>query len=794
MVNSVACLETDTLAALLESESSEALNEFGQHLETCACCQQVLADLCERRWHPEELMRSLPPANTLPLPSEPALTRVMMQLKSELALRPAGAEENSHEPEEALAILTPTDQPLLLGTLGGYDVETIIGRGGMGVVFQAFDPVLERKVAIKVMASAATGTATARRRFIREARAAAAVSHEHIVAVHGVHEAGGLPYLVMQYVAGESLQDYLDRAGPLEMQRAVRIACETALGLAAAHAHGLIHRDIKPANLLLENGGSVKITDFGLARTTEDAALTQAGVVAGTPEYMAPEQARGEAVDQRADLFSLGCVLYALVTGQPPFRAATPLAVLRQVSDEAPCPVRSINPQVPAWLEELLARLLAKSPQERIQSAAELATLLQGYLGHLQQPELVSPPELPPLGSTDGKQQPGAGPAKRWTFRLLCLLGLVLLGAIGLGLPWLLGHDRDTRPASPPGQALFQDFRQSRPLVPGLALVGKNVEQFLTREPQGYRFSLPAGRKVEGFQTGVGVQAAFPIKGDFQITGAYVLLAADTPVRKMMVAGVEMFIMRSPDGKRQARLGLFHTTEGPVYEVRDSDFTPPRKPNPVQIHRFPTQEHRGQLRLLREGTKLSYLVKDAATNGAFKELYKVDFGSESLTALLFGVTPGMDYRAVEGRLIDLRIQPGSKEPDVPLPGTQPAEPPVIQPEQSGSPPRSPGRPRAQAQPPEESRDTEASLRWPFFLMIGLVILLGAGVLIAILRIQRRNRKVAAAAGQRPLRSATTAPPLTFACSICGKRLKSRAELAGQKVKCPRCGKAVGVPG
>src|SRR5205823_3653019 len=208
-----------------------------------------------------------------------------------------------------------------------------------------------RHVAIKVMAAAVAGSATARRRFTREAQAAAAVSHDHIVTVHRVHEAAGLPYLVMQYIPGESLQARLDHTGPLEVTEVVRIGLQTASGLAAAHAQGLIHRDIKPANLLLENGlARVKITDFGLARTADDVGLTQDGVVAGTPEYMAPEQARGEPVDHRADLFSLCSVLYALCTGVPPFRGESTAAVLRRVEEETPRPIPALNPDIPAPL------------------------------------------------------------------------------------------------------------------------------------------------------------------------------------------------------------------------------------------------------------------------------------------------------------------------------------------------------------------------------------------------------------------------------------------------------------
>src|SRR3954447_21631385 len=196
---------------------------------------------------------------------------------------------------EALDFLAPSDKPGSLGRLGHYEVLEVVGRGGMGVVLRAFDGKLLRVVAIKVMAAQLATSGTARKRFTREAQAAAAVSHDHIVTIHAVEEANGLPYLVMQFVSGMSLQERLDRKGPLELREIVRIGMQTAAGLAAAHAHGLIHRDIKPANILLENGVErVKITDFGLARTIDDASLTQSGVVAGTPQYMSPEQARGE--------------------------------------------------------------------------------------------------------------------------------------------------------------------------------------------------------------------------------------------------------------------------------------------------------------------------------------------------------------------------------------------------------------------------------------------------------------------------------------------------------------------
>ena len=198
----------------------------------------------------------------------------------------------------ALDFLQPSTKPGSLGRLGHYEVLEVLGQGGFGIVLKAFDEKLHRVVAIKVMAPHLAATSPARKRFLREARAAAAVRHENVVAIHAVEEQP-IPYLVMEYIAGQTLQQKLDRNGPLDVTEVLRIGQQIASGLAAAHAQGLIHRDIKPANILLENGVEqrVKITDFGLARAADDASLTQSGVIAGTPLYMAPEQAQGEAID-----------------------------------------------------------------------------------------------------------------------------------------------------------------------------------------------------------------------------------------------------------------------------------------------------------------------------------------------------------------------------------------------------------------------------------------------------------------------------------------------------------------
>ena len=214
-----------------------------------------------------------------------------------------------------------------------------------------------------------------------------------MIEIHGVADVEGLPYLVMPYVRGPSLQHRLDQDGPLALVEILRIGMQAAAGLAAAHAQGLVHRDVKPANILLADGVErVKLTDFGLARAADDASLTKTGIIAGTPQYMSPEQARGESVDQRSDLFSLGSVLYAMCTGRAPFRAETSYGVLRRVTDEEPRPIRETNPEIPEWLCQIILRLMSKQPQARFSSAREVAELLEECVAHVQQPTAVPLP------------------------------------------------------------------------------------------------------------------------------------------------------------------------------------------------------------------------------------------------------------------------------------------------------------------------------------------------------------------------------------------------------------------
>lgn len=350
------------------------------------------------------------------------------------------AQMTSRIPEVSLDFLQPCDVPGSLGRLGAYAILEVIGRGGMGIVLRAMDSKLNRVVAIKVLAPEFAGNSSARKRFLREAQAAAAVSHDHVVTIHAVDDDEKLPLLVMECIVGQSLQQKIDKVGPLRLVEILRIGMQAAAGLAAAHAQGLVHRDVKPANILLENGVErVKLTDFGLARMVDDASVTQSGVIAGTPQYMSPEQARGDAVDHRSDLFSLGCVLYAMCVGHAPFRASTTMGVLKRVCDENPRPIRESNPEIPDWLVRIVDKLLSKQPAERYQTAAEVSDLLRQCLAHVQQPSLVSLPQI--LGES-ARQAPAMTPSlptprSRGRLWLVAVIGIVLILTFGVVEAWL---------------------------------------------------------------------------------------------------------------------------------------------------------------------------------------------------------------------------------------------------------------------------------------------------------------------------------------------------------------------
>jgi serine/threonine protein kinase len=384
--------DRDCLQRLLEDALPEpAASEMIEHIGGCAACRGVLEALAAQPQWWSQACRGV--KEILADPEAYLSSKGEIRPLSELLS--SAASDDSFTNDFAVDFLEPSDDPGMLGRLGEYEILEVIGRGGMGVVLKGFQRELNRYVAVKVLAPHLALSAAARKRFAREAQATAAVVHQHVMAIHAVTANAKLPYLVMPFVACESLQQRLDRQGPMDVKDVLRIGMQAASGLAAAHAQGLVHRDIKPANILLETSvDRVMLTDFGLARAVDDATLTRTGIIAGTPQYMSPEQANGDAVDHRSDLFSLGSVLYAMCTGRPPFRAETTFGVLRRIRETAPRSIREINVEIPEWLERIALKLLAKGPEDRMASATDVSIVLEQCLAHVQQPATVALPEV----------------------------------------------------------------------------------------------------------------------------------------------------------------------------------------------------------------------------------------------------------------------------------------------------------------------------------------------------------------------------------------------------------------
>jgi len=381
------------------------------------------------------------------------------------------AEADAHT-SAAAAALRPPQAPDELGRLGGYRILKLLGQGGMGAVFLAEDPHLERHIALKVMGPGLAAKPEARRHFLREAKATAKLKNDHVVSIYQVGEDNGVPFLAMEYLEGESLDSRLRRSEKMPLTELLRIAREITQGLAAAHAKGLVHRDIKPANIWLENSGQgpgargqenetesrslqapdpwplaptrVKILDFGLARGgVEEVQITQSGAILGTPAYMSPEQGRGETADARSDLFSLGCVLYRLCAGKAPFEGPTVMAVLTALATQDPAPVSQFNRDLPEALAGLVTRLLAKRPDDRPASAQAVLDELQAIERQRAQesqtlalppkasPAVAALPTPTPEPPANKQTQVQPRPPRRWVKVEAALLGVAAI--IGLG-------------------------------------------------------------------------------------------------------------------------------------------------------------------------------------------------------------------------------------------------------------------------------------------------------------------------------------------------------------------------
>jgi hypothetical protein len=368
------CPSKSTLERLLLGSLTEALvQEVEDHVADCFLCA---ADL--------RALQQAPAADTLLAGSprrtpsaEPEMPQGAAREPAPFSPEPDVAEHPASFREFTLPVAPQA--PDELGRLGGYRVLKVLGSGAMGIVFHGEDPVLQRPVALKIMKPEAAAEPSGRERFLREAKAAAAVEDDHIISILHVGEDKGIPYLVMPLLRGESLEDRLWREARLPAAEVLRIGREIAQGLSAAHQKGLIHRDIKPANIWLEGEARrVKLLDFGLARVAQDPAnLTQQGLVVGTPYYMAPEQSRGWRIDARADLFSLGSALYRMATGKLPFDGDGALAVLTALMVDEPTLPQVHEPGLPEGLCNLIIRLMSKDPQGRPQSAGSVVELIQ---------------------------------------------------------------------------------------------------------------------------------------------------------------------------------------------------------------------------------------------------------------------------------------------------------------------------------------------------------------------------------------------------------------------------------
>src|SRR5271157_5780871 len=372
--------------------------------------------------------------------------------------------------------------PMVNDTIGHYRILRQLGSGGMGLVYEAEDTKLGRRVALKFLQDSSTNDPAAVERFLREARSASALNHPGICTIHAIEESEGRTYIAMELLEGESLEKVLSR-GPLPVVRAITLGIEVADALDAAHKKGIIHRDIKPANLFITDRGNTKILDFGLAKLLEpegslegetiapsqDAFLTSPGTTVGTIAYMSPEQARGEVLDARSDLFSLGSVLYQMVTGALPFPGATTAVIFGNILHSAPVSPVTLNSAVPHELERIINKLLEKDRDLRCQVAAELRADLKRLQREMDPGRVSSTPAVAASRASGGTvHAEGSGavltePSQQHkTGARVLLVGLLaVVAAAGYGLYTLVHkgqNGQEEQSAQKPKLAPFEKF------------------------------------------------------------------------------------------------------------------------------------------------------------------------------------------------------------------------------------------------------------------------------------------------------------------------------------------------
>ncbi len=436
------------------SVDEQSAASWEKHLEDCGRCQDALQAMATGEIAVDSLVADV---KTLDPPSKsaywPAVKAVEEEIKTSMSGIARSASDTPVEgtsniadtdggalphpptpPPSDLEFLDPSDDPAYIGKLHHFQIARVIGRGGMGIVLEAFDTHLQRPVAIKVLNPQFQTNDTARQRFCREGRAAAAISHEHVVPMYQVAKAneGEVAYLVMQLIEGDTLESRLSDARPLPPNEVARIGMQIAAGLAAAHRRDMVHRDIKPANVMIETeSNSVKLTDFGLARAHDDVKLTKTGMVTGTPLYMSPEQTLGETADERSDLFSVGAVLYEMATGIAPFQAPSAIGVMQNIMKLTPDPPHKVNAGITRPLSDLIMSLLAKKPTDRPESAADVATALASIVSEYGP---ISPLQVPAVAANEVKKLSGSYKRvqNRWTAIAWMAAAAAVLVAVGI--------------------------------------------------------------------------------------------------------------------------------------------------------------------------------------------------------------------------------------------------------------------------------------------------------------------------------------------------------------------------
>jgi eukaryotic-like serine/threonine-protein kinase len=354
-------------------------------------------------------------------------------------------------------------QPRLLG--GRYELDGVVGRGGMAEVYRARDIRLDRIVGVKTLREDLARDQTFQARFRREAQSAASLNHPSIVAVYDTGEdmlgPTPVPYIVMEYVDGRTLRDLLRDDRRLLPERALEITDGVLRALDYSHRNGIVHRDIKPGNVMLTRAGDVKVMDFGIARAVSDAqaTMTQTAQVIGTAQYLSPEQARGERVDARSDLYSTGCLLYELLTGRPPFTGDSPVAIAYQHVRENPIPPSRVDPEIPPWADSIVLKAMAKDPGDRYQSAGEMRndiqralqgmpvaapTRLDAYQGTRRMGQSTQmagrTSAIPPYDYGPEDEPPDRGGRKKWPWIVAAVVALLLIAGLIYGFNYIAGN------------------------------------------------------------------------------------------------------------------------------------------------------------------------------------------------------------------------------------------------------------------------------------------------------------------------------------------------------------------